>query len=329
MSRRTSNFSKRNFTVSGQKFPTIKDAVHSLAPHLRENMRKVYNRLHNHGWSAEEALELRARPEPKRPKPHFKQPQKRWEIIVQGKRFPTKKAAIETLAPHLLANRTKVELRITRYGWTPEEALELVERPSRKITRPGNWKKSIETKEGRNVPHGAIGDFSLYQIENTTNQKIYIGITIGKIRDRFHSHFYAAQRGEPGRLYDAMRKYNRNNFEVSLIRNDARNWLELERQEIATIKSLKTTDVRFGYNIAPGGDLGTSKTFEVDGLQFLSYASAADYFGIDAKVFVNRLIKGWSKEEACGLTRRPNPNNPIPTTFSGKKYISQDALART
>ncbi len=89
---------------------------------------------------------------------------------------------------------------------------------------------------------------------------------------------------QDSKLYDAMRKALRegrkDDFIIEQIRNDAKDYRELQEQEISEIARRNTVDI--GYNTALGGSIGTGKTIVVDGDKFPSQAAAAAFYGVDA-----------------------------------------------
>jgi hypothetical protein len=107
------------------------------------------------------------------------------------------------------------------------------------------------------------------------------------------------------RLYNAMRKHGTEKFAIHLIRNDAINYKELADQEVAEIQFRDT--LKNGYNISRGGSIGTGKSIIINGEKFVSYASAAEFFDIDAGLFNSRINAGKSPEEAAGLIEPDKP----------------------
>ena len=123
-------------------------------------------------------------------------------------------------------------------------------------------------------------------IENTLNDKKYIGITTTSLSTRFyHQKVEASKKGSRSKLYNAMRKLGVNEFSISILRNDASNIEELLHQETKTI--LDFDSITNGYNTSTGGTLGTAKSLEVDGKYFESYGQAAigvyEGVGVNAK----------------------------------------------
>ena len=58
----------------------------------------------------------------------------------------------------------------------------------------------------------------IYKITNHINQKIYIGRTISSLKKRFEEHLYRCMKTDIAtKLYNSMRKYGIENFEIELI----------------------------------------------------------------------------------------------------------------
>lgn len=104
----------------------------------------------------------------------------------------------------------------------------------------------------------------IYKITNKTNGKIYIGKTKEHYQNqpfgvtgRFSRHLYNAyskvetRRNECPMLYNAIRKYGKENFKIEKLFNCELE--ECDEYEISTIKEYKSADKKIGYNIALGG----------------------------------------------------------------------------
>ena len=91
----------------------------------------------------------------------------------------------------------------------------------------------------------------LYMIKNLKNNKVYIGKTYKTIYERFNEHLKNAYtKNVSSKLYDDMRLYGRQTFELSLIGTFPKN--ELEYQEVQYIK--KYNSWLDGYNQSVGGE---------------------------------------------------------------------------
>ena len=134
------------------------------------------------------------------------------------------------------------------------------------IPRKCGWRER-EKIDGSNFPKAAYGEYKVYKIINSVNSKLYIGVTISPLDARFRGHRSDALRKKvTEQIHRAMRKYGVDKFSISLIRNDAKNFKELSEQEVAAIK--KYDSIENGYNVSPGGSIGTSKPIVVGGVLF-------------------------------------------------------------
>lgn len=94
----------------------------------------------------------------------------------------------------------------------------------------------------------------IYKIENTINNKVYIGQTINKPEYRWREHQRISKNTDNpdfSYIHSAMRKYGVNNFNFQVI-DKANSKEELDAKEKQYISSLNTL-VRNGYNISSGG----------------------------------------------------------------------------
>ena len=267
------------------------------------------------GWSVDQALEVDVAPKRE----------------TAGKKLSCEEVgykSVAALARAFKLNSIRVSKRLSR-GWSPEQAVDLEPPPPRFRNREGNkrnhpWLASRKI-DGRMVKEGPIGSFKLYVIKNPTNSKEYIGITTGDLKVRLRGHRQAARAGQPSKFYRAMRKHGVKSFEIFLLRNDATNIIELEEQEYLEIK--KRNSCKSGYNEAAGGSYSTAKPIKIEGIEYPSYAAAADHYGVEPGTFNLRVSRlGWSPEEAAGLRpRRAYGRHTI--KINGKVYKSLKSAA--
>ncbi len=92
----------------------------------------------------------------------------------------------------------------------------------------------------------------IYLITNKVNGKQYVGQTISSVSQRWSQHVYNSKRGENYPLYNAINKYGKNNFDMSVLAK-ATSIQALNILEKFFIKEMKTL-VPFGYNLRNGGD---------------------------------------------------------------------------
>jgi len=91
----------------------------------------------------------------------------------------------------------------------------------------------------------------LYALTFPSGKK-YIGITAGTLRRRLNLHRSHANRGRPGAVYNAIRKYGTNGF-IAEILVRATDWDYLCELEKKAIKAFKTR-APYGYNLTDGGE---------------------------------------------------------------------------
>ena len=69
----------------------------------------------------------------------------------------------------------------------------------------------------------------MYAITNLINGKQYVGVTVTSIDARWRGHCSEALRDVTDtKLSRAIRKYGKKGFKIELLRNDAKNFMELE-----------------------------------------------------------------------------------------------------
>lgn len=101
-------------------------------------------------------------------------------------------------------------------------------------------------------------NYHLYIITNKVNGKKYVGITTRGYKTRWNAHlrdcFRDSHRCYDTVLYNAMRKYGTDSFEMVFI-NEYNSWEELCAKEKFLIKNLNTHFKNgYGYNMTYGGD---------------------------------------------------------------------------
>lgn len=92
----------------------------------------------------------------------------------------------------------------------------------------------------------------LYEIRNKLNDKKYIGVTYRKLSERWNDHKSRMKNGDKRPLYNSMRKYGIENFEIKPLMEDVpSNYLEI--LEKLWIQELDLQNRSKGYNLADGG----------------------------------------------------------------------------
>jgi group I intron endonuclease len=92
----------------------------------------------------------------------------------------------------------------------------------------------------------------LYKITNNVNQKVYVGITVRTLENRWIRHMSSARRGSNSPIHRAMRKHGFDSFTIEPIL-EATSVDELKRLEQQFIQALDTFGSN-GYNATRGGD---------------------------------------------------------------------------
>lgn len=285
------------------------DSVRDAALHFGIKEATVHRRLAL-GWTPDQAVEI---------VPHERKPRVTKEVICAGQTYPNNWALAKAYgkAGKLVAKRI-------RQGWTTEQAVGLVDPPPRFRDQIGgsrnqHWKK-VQIVNDKEYPATELGEYKLYVIKNNYDGKEYVGITITPLWQRLNGHKRAAKIGVKSKLYNAMRFHGSKSFVIKLIRSDARSFSELQQQEADEIARRDT--IKNGYNVSPGGAIGTPSAITVGGRRFPSRSSAASYFGINLAVFNLRVGRlNWTPEQAAEIEpRRKYARQKV--EVSGKRYSS-------
>ena len=124
-----------------------------------------------------------------------------------------------------------------------------------------------------------------------------------------------------------MRYWGSENFEIALVRNDAEDIEELQNQEVDEIAARGALE--YGYNIAAGGAIGTSRPVTVNKQSYPSMQAVTRKYDIDPTVFALRITRlGWTPDEAAGIVKREKHQRKA-IEFRGKNYPSLKNLAES
>lgn len=99
----------------------------------------------------------------------------------------------------------------------------------------------------------------IYKITNKQDGKIYVGKSKTTVQSRWHGHLrdykkYIQQDKNTSKLYNAIRKYGIDSFEIEQI--DQCSYRDLDEKERYWISKLNSRDPSVGYNICKGGECG-------------------------------------------------------------------------
>jgi hypothetical protein len=290
-------------------------SIRALAEFVGIDEGTIGSRL-RYGWTHEQAAGFSEPPKPTR--------ERRYNVVTcEGLQFNS----WADLAANFGKREQLVSKRL-RSGWTPEQAVDLEEPPPRFRRFDGSprnhlWREPT-VLDGKLLPGAPAGSYRLYVVRNKVNNREYIGITTNDLKARWRGHVRLAKLGRKSKFYNAIRKYGAKNFLIELVRSDARDFSELQAQEMAEIAVRNT--ISKGYNTAAGGSVGTSKPIEIAGTLFPSHQAAAGHYGVDAKIFNQRMSEiGWTPEEAVGLVNRRFSRRSI--EINGKRFASLKSAA--
>jgi group I intron endonuclease len=95
--------------------------------------------------------------------------------------------------------------------------------------------------------------YSVYQVTNLVNNKIYVGKTRRKVARRWHEHVYDAITDTKRYFYKAVRKYGESGFSVRTLEEAETNDAAAEIEKF-WIRFFSSSNPKFGYNGTEGGD---------------------------------------------------------------------------
>jgi len=93
----------------------------------------------------------------------------------------------------------------------------------------------------------------IYLIRNTINDKVYVGQSI-HVEKRWKEHQKSAKRGDKSHLYDAIRKYGVDSFELVIL--ELCNAKLFDEKESYWMSFYNCRDQSKGYNLLPAGQFG-------------------------------------------------------------------------
>ena len=151
----------------------------------------------------------------------------------------------------------------------------------------------------------------VYKITNKINNKVYIGITIRKLNERWNEHRSRISERKHCHLYGAMDKYGVENFAIEQI-DTATSKEELYSKEEYYIKLFNSNNPDFGYNMTQGGDALRAIDLDAEYIVYLytverkSTSEIANILKVSPNTIRRRLISqniqpDWSS--SCKITK--------------------------
>jgi hypothetical protein len=261
-------FNARPFSAGGMTFPTLAGA----AEYFDIDEALLRARLDAMGWSPEEAVGLVRRP------PNKYAPKK---VSIAGVTFDDHAAA----ARHYGIDYKKYNLRLTRYGWTPEQAVG-IEPPPR---GPAGISKEVVVvhRRFRSIAAAAAhfrvdGGIAAARLKRGWSVEQALGVEPPPMRKKVGERIVV--RGVEYRsLADAGRAYG------------------LDHQIIwSRLKKGWSIDEAFGLTARARKPTRTRK-LKVAGMEFSSVSDACRHFGVPYVSYKQRRRRGLSEVESLGL----------------------------
>jgi hypothetical protein len=170
----------------------------------------------------------------------------------------------------------------------------------------------------------------IYLIENIINSKKYVGITkkmYGNVsygyQNRFRQHlinaFTNSKKNDCPRLYNAIRKYGKDNFKVELIKSCSME--ERGDYEKYYINFYNCCDDKYGYNISLGGD-GRSVCIVNEDIRNKISSSQTNIGECNIKPYYkNEVLVGY-------YVKRRDKGNVINKYFTSSKFSSEENYSK-
>ena len=136
----------------------------------------------------------------------------------------------------------------------------------------------------------------IYKITNTITNKCYVGQTQRTMNKRFQEHIRHSKHGVITCLYNAMRKYGVENFEIVEI-DRATTADELNQKEIYWISKLNTMSPN-GYNEMAGGDNNPMNS------EFVQNKHKNKMQSADVRQKISQTMKQFRKEHPFSVEHR-------------------------
>lgn len=131
-------------------------------------------------------------------------------------------------------------------------------------------------------------NYTVYMHKNKINNKVYIGITCQKTKNRWGA---GSGYKKQIKFYNAICKYGWDNFE-HIILFEKLSKEEAKQKEIKMIKKYKSSTKQFGYNITKGGEGTNGISCSKEKKEKISKANKGHKFTEEAKRKISESLKG-------------------------------------
>lgn len=174
------------------------------------------------------------------------------------------------------------------------------------------------------------------------NNKIYIGITAGKLSSRISSHVKLSNKNLPKYLFHrAIKKYGKNNF-IFTILDTYSSFEERDRKEMFYIKLYNSFYMNgVGYNMTLGGDGSKGHVKSPEAIEKIKIARSKQVFSIQSRKNMSESRKGKKRteEQKAYLSARiielgshvksEKTKEKIRLTLTGKTFESRYGLEKS
>ena len=252
------------------------DSIKAASRHYKLDYDLVIQRLKKHGWTAEQSLGLDHKP--------VRKSHNGLKIEVEGLTFDSR----SDCALYFNVDQRLVFSRLRR-DWSLKEALGIIPRTPNVLT---------PTQEAY-----------VYQIQDLLSLKLYVGVTVNSIEDRFAQHNYSStSRSKKGSLQAAIYEDGSENFELKLLEVTELQYLSSKEKHWISVKSSASPR---GYNLTSGG-AGIGRRYKseatLDEKRYSSTSDIARSKGIKPATLQARL-RTMTLEEALSKPFRKSPRS--------------------
>jgi hypothetical protein len=232
------------------------------------------------------------------------------KVDVAGKSFISRNSA----ARHFGIAEATVAQRMTRYGWTAEQAFGIaappVIEPNRRLTEVG----------GERYPNFNAA----CRANNVTESAVRARLKRGwSIEEAF------GLKQAPKRIANNAKTVFLNGSTYPSLSAAAEHYSQRPGAVVRRLSVGWTLEQAFGLTPPPRRDVG-GVPITIGGIKFVSLAAACEKYGGDARLVAARIRKGWSPEQAFGLL--PQPERPSANgeeiEVAGKVYPSRAMAAK-